>query len=177
MLALRIETTAGNFRIKLRDDRAPITCQYFSSLVSSGALDQGAIFRITTEANQESKDVPSIEVVQIGTPRGLNEDRQHIQHEPTSVTGLSHRRFAVSASRFAPGEVYRSFFVCMRDEPALDYGGKRRSDGQGYAVFGEVIEGRSILERIFSGAGPREALAEPIPIQELDLSRVTLTQN
>lgn len=167
---LTVNTTAGQFQILLHDNAAPQTCQYFRRLVNEGTLDDGAVFRITTKTNFSSSDEPPIEVIQIGTPLGLDEPRSPIPHESTSMTGLTHRQFTVSASRFAPGELYGSFFICMRDEPALDCGGERHADGLGYAAFGEVVVGQTTLERIYERAEANEVLSKPIPIQSIRLS-------
>jgi peptidyl-prolyl cis-trans isomerase A (cyclophilin A) len=76
-----------------------------------------------------------IEVIQMGwreTNPGIPPSRRH---ETTAMTGLRHRKGTVSLARFAPGAVYHSWFVCMRDEPGLDAGGLRHPDGQGFAAF------------------------------------------
>lgn len=168
---LTVQTAAGQFHINLFDNDAPHTCQYFRRLVGNGMLDDGAVFRITTAANYDSSDEPPIEVIQIGTPLGLDEPRQCIPHESTSTTGLLHRQYTVSASRFGPGELYGSFFICMRDEPALNYGGERHVDGLGYAAFGEVVAGQKVLERIYDSAGADEVLSTPIPLHEIRLGQ------
>jgi peptidyl-prolyl cis-trans isomerase A (cyclophilin A) len=56
----------------------------------------------------------------------------------------------VSLARFAPGAVYHSMFVCIRDEPCLDEGGARNPDGLGFAAFGYVAEGFEQLQRMFN---------------------------
>jgi peptidyl-prolyl cis-trans isomerase A (cyclophilin A) len=62
---------------------------------------------------------------------------------------LRHLRGTVSLARFLPGAVYHSFFVCMRDEPALDQGGARNPDGLGFAAFGQVVRGFEHLHRLY----------------------------
>jgi len=90
--------------------------------------------------------------------------RSPIAHEPTVRTGLRHRRWAVSTSRYAAGETYGSFFVCLRDEPELDYGGRRHPDGLGFAAFGRVSAGFSVLESIVRRAEGTEYLTRRIRI-------------
>ena len=172
MSSLKVDTAAGSFSVRLHDDRAPRTCRYFCQLAHDGGLDRGEIFRVTTDENRSRSDIPAINVVQFGTRRGLDEERSQIVHESTLQTGLRHRRFTVSASRFAPGEVYGSFFICMRDEPELDFGGARHSDGQGYAAFGDVDDGSDVLERIFAKADTEEIMRVPIRIHSIKASLV-----
>ena len=76
---------------------------------------------------------------------GLRHEREDlppvIAHETTAMTGLRHLKGTVSLARFAPGAVYHSFFICLRDEPVLDFSGARHPDGQGFAAFGRVVAG------------------------------------
>lgn len=163
--ALKVTTTLGAFTIALHDELAPATCRYFRGLAECGALDGGAIFRITTTADDDA--AYAIDIIQFGTSNALDERRTRIPHESTAETGLAHRRWTASAARIAPGEVYASVFICMRDEPALDSGGGRHEDGFGFAAFGEVVTGHEVLEMIFRHAQPGELLSEPIRVEQV----------
>lgn len=165
MSALRVSTTLGAFSIALHEDGAPATCRYYREFASTGRLDNGTVFRITTGGGG---DPHPIRVIQFGTRRGLDEPGHRIAHESTLDTGLRHRRWTVSAARYEAGVVYGSFFVCMRDEPALDFGGGRRDDGLGYAAFGDVCDGFETLQAIYAMAKARELLATPIRIDSVD---------
>ncbi|MDJ0653852.1 MAG: peptidylprolyl isomerase [Xanthomonadales bacterium] len=167
MSALRVDTAAGAMTIELCPSQAPETCRYFSDIARRGILDDGQVFRVTTDDNDNLSTSSPIHIIQFGTRRGLDESRQVIEHETTDQTGLTHRRWTVSASRYGPGEVYASFFVCMRDEPCLDFGGDRRDDGQGYAAFGRVIDGESLLTSIYARAGVDALLSDPITIHRV----------
>ena len=48
------------------------------------------------------------------------------------------------------------FFVCVGDQPALDFGGLRNADGQGFAAFGRVVSGMEVVRRIWTSdaSGP-----------------------
>lgn len=59
---------------------------------------------------------------------------------------------------------YHSFFICRRDEPALDLGGLRHPDGQGFAAFGQVAGGWDAVERIFARAEEGEYLKHEVGI-------------
>ena len=47
----------------------------------------------------------------------------------------------VSMARGGPDTATSDFFICIGEQPALDYGGRRNPDGQGFAAFGQVIDG------------------------------------
>jgi peptidyl-prolyl cis-trans isomerase A (cyclophilin A) len=169
MSALLIKTQLGQFTIALHDDKAPITCAYFSRLASSGALDGASIFRIVAQANHEINEPCPIQVVQIGPQNCLENEKHTIQHEGTNQTGLSHRKWTVSAARIELNQLMASFFICMHDEPCLDHGGKRHPDGQGFAAFGEVIAGFDVVEKAFLLAESNDMLVNEIPVQSVSL--------
>jgi peptidyl-prolyl cis-trans isomerase A (cyclophilin A) len=52
-------------------------------------------------------------------------------------------------ARDAPGTAGSEFFICVGDNPALDFGGARNKDGQGFAAFGQVVAGMDIVRRIW----------------------------
>ncbi len=167
-----VTTSIGEFTI-ITANNAPITSSYFIDLAVKGDLNNGKIFRITTLTNQNIDSFkkneginPShpIEVIQVGTQSDLNEPLHKIDHESTNETQLRHKRWTVSAARFAPGEVYKSFFICMRDEPCLDAGGGRNPDGEGFAAFGHIINGFDVVENIFNKSENNEILKKPIHI-------------
>ncbi len=169
MAILQITTDSGKFEIKLHEDRAPATSAYFADLARSGFLDASSIFRIVAPANHRPDDPCPINVVQVGPKHALSDTRHRIPHENTKITGTSHKKWTVSAARFDPEQLYGNFFVCMRDEPSLDFGGARQPDGHGFAAFGEVVSGFDALEDAFSKAESDDLLREPIPIRAVRL--------
>jgi len=138
-----VEVSGGGcrFTICVLEQRAPISSSYFLRDVDTGLLNGSSLFRIV---NLE------IEVIQMGLCETNSLIAPSIEHEPTGRTGMRHVRGTVSLARFAPGAVYHSFFVCMRDEPSLDQGGARNPDGMGFAAFGFVASGFEDLQRLFA---------------------------
>lgn len=170
MATLTVVSQIGEFTILLSEDRAPVTCAYFSDLVRSRAFDHSGIFRILATSNHKPGDSCPIHVVQVGPRQGLFGDRHPIMHEGTNITGIPHKKWTVSAARFDLGELYGSFFICMRDEPALDYGGSRQPDGQGFAAFGHVVAGFETIEGAYNRAEIDEILRTEIPIHTVSVN-------
>jgi peptidyl-prolyl cis-trans isomerase A (cyclophilin A) len=164
MSLVRIETVLGDIDIKVWQDRAPASAGYFLADVRAGRYDGSTFFRIVTLANQDAEDHRKIEVIQGGLKHTRDDLPPAIPHETTAMTGLRHSKGTVSLARFAPGAVYHSFFICLRDEPALDFGGLRHPDGQGFAAFGEVVGGFDVVERIFACAEGTEHLKREVEI-------------
>lgn len=164
MAKVRIETGLGAMVVEVFEDRAPASAAYFLADVRAGLFDGASFFRIVTLTNQSAEPHRKIEVIQGGLRHESTDLPPVIAHETTAMTGVKHLKGTVSLARFAPGAVYHSFFICLRDEPALDFGGARNPDGQGFAAFGRVVEGFEVVERIFAGGEAEEYVTDAVRI-------------
>ena len=84
--------------------------------------------------------------------------------ERTRATGLSHVDGAVSMARDGPDSATSDFFLCLGDQPSLDFGGRRNPDGQGFAAFGRVVRGMEVVRRIQQSPAEGQRLTPPIAI-------------
>ena len=161
-----IETDAGRMVVELDLARAPLSTCNFLSYVTDGDYDGGRFFRTVVRATNTGNPNP-IDVIQAATPRGDDDDlRPPIPLERTRDTGLSHVAGTISMARNGPDTATSSFFIVTQDTPALDFGGGRNPDGQGFAAFGRVIEGLDVARRIqMSPANSEERLTPPIVIR------------
>lgn len=155
----------GEFAIRLDHEAAPQTCAYFARVFSDPGFADASIFRIVTETNSSLGEAVPIEVIQLGLEDDGTGPFEKIAHETTAMTGLSHLQWAVSAARYGEGEAYPSCFICMRDEPELDHGGKRHGDGRGFAVFAKVTSGFETLKRVFARAETTDFLSKVLPLE------------
>lgn len=145
------------------NQQAPASAGYFLADVRAGRYDGSSFFRIVTLENQTGR--PKIEVIQGGLKHERTDLPSVIPHETTAMTGLKHLKGTLSLARFAPGAVYHSFFICLRDEPVLDFGGARHADGQGFAAFGRVTDGFDAVEGIFARAEAEEYVQAAVRIE------------
>lgn len=160
----RFETQCGSFDVRLDTSSAPVTAGYFIELIQKGAFDETSFFRIVGPDNAAFRAAHPIHVIQGGLREKDVQPVPPVSHETTEESGLSHRQWTLSAARYDPGETYGSFFICMRDEPALDFGGGRHPDGQGFAAFGEVVSGFDTVQAIFDRREKAEYLENPVQI-------------
>lgn len=162
-----LTTPFGTITVSLDTRNAPITAANFLAYVDGGHLDGTSFYRLVRLDNQPADTVAKIEVVQFGHPM---KDQTYpgplppIPHEPTNVTGLTHRDGTLSMARFKPGTAGSGFVICVGDQPELDFGGRRQPDGLGFAAFGQVEEGMDVVRAILAKAGPDQVLAKPIPL-------------
>jgi peptidyl-prolyl cis-trans isomerase A (cyclophilin A) len=149
---VRIETAHGNIEIAVDTKRAPVTAENFLKYVDGGFYDGGRFHRATRPDNYTPAppDKPAMAIIQ----GGINPERRRdgfpaIPLERTSVTGLKHVVGTVSMARTPAADSARSdFFICLDDQPSLDFGGKRFDDGQGGGAFGRVVKGMDVVRKI-----------------------------
>lgn len=161
-----LDTELGRVTIEVDVARAPITAANFLKYVRGGFYDGGRFHRTVRPDTETGADVP-IQVVQAGIdPARRPQAFPAIPLERTRVTGLMHVDGALSMARDGPDSARSDFFICIGDQPSLDFAGPRQADGQGFAVFGRVVAGMDVVRRI-QAAPVREKtqnLAPPIAI-------------
>jgi peptidyl-prolyl cis-trans isomerase A (cyclophilin A) len=163
-----IQTSAGDITVALEPDRAPVTTCNFLRYVQVEAYDGGTFFRTVVAATNANPH--PIDVIQAAT-RGGSDDPGlgTIPLERTRDTGLSHIAGTISMARDGPDTATSSFFIVTRDSTALDFGGGRNPDGQGFAAFGRVIEGLEMLRAIQLSPATDEQLSVPAVITGVQL--------
>lgn len=165
----RVETAHGAFVIEVDPARAPLTVANYLAYVDRGWLDGGKVYRIVTPANQPADTPHKIEVVQWGMdlPDGKAPPLPPIEHETTQQSGLLHRNGTVSMARSTPGTAASEYFICIGDQPELDFGGRRNPDGQGFSAFGQVVEGMAVVQAIYAKAQAEQYLKTPIGVRRV----------
>src|SRR4051812_43548151 len=134
-----IRTDKGDVVVELDERCAPVTVANFLRYVDAKKYDGGRFHRTVRDDNQPDDKV-KIAVIQAGIDPEQKEFAP-IELERTNRTGLKHVDGAISMARDGPDTATGDFFVCVGDQPELDFGGKRNPDGQGFAAFGKVVEG------------------------------------
>jgi peptidyl-prolyl cis-trans isomerase A (cyclophilin A) len=162
----RVDTPLGAFVIEVNPAVAPLTVANYLAYVDQHLLDKAWVYRLVNLANQTPDTAHKIEVVQWGLnlPDEAKPRLPAIAHETTKATGLRHRDGTVSMARGAPGTATAEFFICIGEQPALDFGGQRNPDGQGFAAFGQVVQGMDVVRALHAKAGAEQWLKAPIAI-------------
>ena len=70
-------------------------------------------------------------------------------------------------ARAEPNTATSSFFICINDQPELDYNGKRNQDGQGFAAFGKVTKGMDVVIKIQQKENKDQLLITPVTINSI----------
>lgn len=143
-----VQTELGNIVIEVDAAKAPGTTANFLKYVEAGHYNGGTFHRTVKMDNQPQSDV-KIEVIQAGVnPEVAKSGFPPIPIERTSVTGILHKDGVVSMARGEPDSATSGWFICINDQPSLDFGGKRNPDGQGFGAFGRVVSGMDVVRKI-----------------------------
>ncbi len=162
---VEMKTPYGNILIEIYEDKAPITAGNFLRYVDEGRFKDAVFYRVVTPDNQPDNDI-KIEVIQGGLFEDDHTDAlPPIRHETTKETGIKHLDGTISMARNEPGSASSEFFICIGDQPELDFGGKRNADGQGFAAFGRVVKGMDVVRKIQGLPEKDQMLIEKIPIK------------
>ena len=166
---VKMTTGLGDILLEIDTIHAPVTAANFLDHVESGTYKDAIFYRVVRMDNQPNNDV-KIEVVQGGVfSEVLLEKIKPIIHETTNKTGLKHVDGTLSMARMEPGTASTEFFICVGNQPELDFGGKRNPDGQGFAAFGKVISGMEVVRKIQHLKDENQILEEPLKISHIQI--------
>ena len=160
---VEVRTTLGAFQIELFEEEAPISVENFLKYVDDGFYD-GTIFH---------RVIAGFVIQGGGYTPGLNEKttRDPIRNE--SYNGLKNLRGTVAYARTTdPDSATSQWFVNLVDNAFLD----RSGSNAGYAVFGKVIEGLSVVDAIGSVPTGDQGGFSDVPVTDViiqSIKRVT----
>ncbi len=169
-----IQTEKGDIEVELNGAAAPGTVANFLKYVDAKHYDGGLFHRTVKPDNQPDNKI-KIEVIQAGiSPDKANQEFAAIKLERTRDTKLLHKDGTISMARDGPDTATSDFFICIGDQPELDFGGKRNPDGQGFAAFGRVAKGMDVVKKIQAAPAEGQTLSPPVKI--LKITRLAATK-
>ena len=167
-----LETSLGDVTIEL-DPNAPVTVANFLRYVAEDRFDGTVFYRAM---HLEWGAQPN-GLIQGGTQNDPQRILPPIAHEPTTVTGLTHRRGAISMAMAEPGSATGDFTILLQDQPVMDANPDAADPvwQNGYAVFGMVVDSMEVVEAIHAAPLDPDAgegwmrgqmLAQPVVITD-----------
>ena len=153
-----IVTTAGTIVVQLDAVHAPISTANFLKLVDHKKYNGASFYR---SVNKTEEPGSQIEVIQGGLQANAAPDK--IPLEKTTTTGLHNVNGAIAMARTGdPNSGSSEFFIDVGDDTFLD--SDKQADGNGYAVFGHVVDGMETVLRINHLPTQGQYFATPIRI-------------
>lgn len=162
---VRLSTSVGEIVLELDREKAPRTVDNFIGYVKSGHY-AGTIFH---------RVIPNFMVQGGGMDKAMSEKKTGAPIPLESRNGLKNERGTVAMARTNdPNSATAQFFINVQDNAFLDQPNSR--DGNGYAVFGRVVEGMDVVDKIrempTTTKGPHQNVpVEPILIKKASLEK------
>jgi len=159
-----METSMGPIKIELYEDKAPITVKNFLSYVDDKFYD-GTIFHRVIQNH-------SPQMIQGGgMEQGMREKKTKSPIKNESANGLSNTRGTIAMARTRePDSASAQFYINVKDNLYLDRNQSR--DGAGYCVFGKVIDGMDVVDKIYGVRSESKGPHDDVPVQDVVIKSV-----
>ncbi|MBA4710670.1 peptidylprolyl isomerase [Aquitalea sp. FJL05] len=161
---IKLTTNFGEIVLELFSDKAPVTAANFEEYVKSGHYDGTIFHRVINgfmiqgggfDADMKQKDT-----------------RDPIKNEANN--GISNKTYTVAMARtMDPHSASAQFFINVSDNDFLDFKSET-TQGWGYAVFGQVVEGKDVVDRIKTVRTGRSGGHQDVPAEAVVLEKAEI---
>ena len=156
-----MKTSAGTIKIELFDDKAPISVKNFLAYVDDKHYD-GTIFH---------RVIPTFMIQGGGFEKGLKEKKTKAAIKNESTNNLENNRGTLAMARTSVADSATSqFFINVKDNDFLNKAKAR--DKVGYAVFGKVIEGMDVVDKIKAVKTAERGGQDDVPVEDVVIESV-----
>ena len=154
-----LDTSMGQIHITLDAKKAPVTVKNFTDYVEDGFFDDTIFHRV----------IPNFMIQGGGMTEDMQQKTTKASIENEAKNGLKNNKYSIAMARtMAPHSASSQFFINVADNDFLNYPGQ---DGWGYCVFGKVISGQEVVDKIqlvetINLGGHANVPAEPVVINK-----------
>lgn len=160
-----LDTNYGEIKLELDGDKAPVTVENFLNYVKAGHYD-GLIFH---------RVIPDFMIQGGGFDKDMDQKDTEAPIKNEAANGLKNLRGTIAMARTnVPDSATSQFFINLVDNGFLDY--KNDSpQGIGYAVFGRVVEGMDVVDRIGRARTVKFQGMADVPSKPVIINKATVT--
>ncbi|MDR5898344.1 peptidylprolyl isomerase [Halomonas vilamensis] len=156
-----LQTNLGDITIALNHEKAPVTAANFEQYVRDGFYDATLFHRV----------IDGFMVQGGGFDQDFNQKPTRAPIENEADNGLKNTKGTLAMARTQdPHSATAQFFININDNSFLDHSGKSLQ-GWGYTVFGEVIEGMEVVEKIKNVSTTRRGMHADVPAEDIIIER------
>jgi len=161
-MAVLLTTNHGNIKIDLEADKAPKTVENFLAYVKSGHYD-GTIFH---------RIIDGFMIQGGGFEPGMKQKPTNAPVENEAKNGLKNLPYTLAMARTSdPHSASAQFFINVKNNSFLDYPGQ---DGWGYCVFGKVVEGMDVVDKIRAVKTTRTGMFADVPVDNVVIEKAEI---
>jgi peptidyl-prolyl cis-trans isomerase B (cyclophilin B) len=161
---VELQTNHGNIHIELDAVKAPVSAQNFIDYVNAGHFDGTVFHRV----------IKGFMIQGGGFEVGMKQKsvKAAIQNEATN--GLKNKRYTLAMARTSdPHSATAQFFINAGDNGFLDHAAQN-SSGWGYAVFGTVVAGSDVVDKIEQVKTGRKGFHDDVPLDDVVIQKAVL---
>ena len=160
---VEIITSAGALTIELDTERAPLSAANFLQYVKAGHYDGTVFHRV----------IRGFMVQGGGFEAGMKQKPTQAPIRNEANNGLKNKRYTLAMARTGdPHSATAQFFINTVDNDFLDFRAEN-TQGWGYAVFGRVVEGMDVVDRIEGVKTGRKGGHDDVPLEDVRIERAT----
>ena len=167
MTQVKLTTNHGDIVLELNAEKAPVTVANFVEYVKAGHYENTVFHRV----------IGNFMIQGGGFEPGMKEKkdkRPSIQNEADN--GLSNDKYTVAMARtMEPHSASAQFFINVADNSFLNHSGKT-VQGWGYAVFGKVVAGTEVVDKIKGVATTMKAGHQDVPAEDVIIEKAEIIE-
>ena len=146
-----LKTTLGDIIIELYPEKAPVTVKNFLSYVDDGFYNGTVFHRV----------IPGFMIQGGGMTKDMKQKETHPPIKNEADNGLGNKRGTIAMARTSDiNSATSQFFINLKDNSFLDHGAR----GFGYAVFGKVVKGMDVVDKIASVKTGNRGMYQNVPV-------------
>ncbi|MBK4735846.1 peptidylprolyl isomerase [Noviherbaspirillum pedocola] len=158
-MAVLLTTNHGNIKIELDAEKAPKTVENFLNYVKSGHYNGTVFHRV----------IDGFMIQGGGFTSGMQQKPTNAPIENEAKNGLKNEPYTLAMARTSdPHSASAQFFINVKNNSFLDYPGQ---DGWGYAVFGKVVEGQDVVDKIRQVKTTRKGMFSDVPAEDVVIEK------
>ncbi|GGP50764.1 peptidylprolyl isomerase [Shewanella saliphila] len=159
-----LHTNFGDITLQLDAEKAPLTVANFMKYVEDGFYDSTIFHRV----------IDGFMIQGGGFTEDMGQKRNNEAVKNEANNGLSNRKGTVAMARTSdPHSATAQFFININDNTFLDFKSET-SQGWGYCVFGEVVEGLDVVEKIKAVATGNRGMHQDVPLEAVIINNVSV---
>lgn len=154
---VKLQTNQGDIVIALDAEKAPVSAANFLTYVQEGFYD-GTIFH---------RIIDGFMIQGGGFEAGMKQKQTHAPIKNEADNGLKNKRYTLAMARTSdPHSATAQFFINVKDNDFLNFTSPT-PQGWGYAVFGEVVEGQDVVEKIKGARTGSRGFHQDVPVEDV----------
>jgi len=158
---MKIKTNFGSFSLELDEENAPVSSKNFKDYVEKSFFNKTIFHRV----------IDGFMIQGGGFTLDMTQKETHPSIKNEASNGLKNEKYTVAMARTSdPDSATSQFFINTSDNSFLDYPGQ---DGAGYCVFGKIIEGFDVIDKINLVKTGSQNGHQDVPVEQVIIEEVT----